>query len=127
MDTRPQRRHTDPDCLQVVERIIVLEKSHQEHLEFIEQIAARQDKYESSIDRLNTGMIKGAASLDALTEKLSHIAPLMDTYRDLQGAGRVIKWLMDNTKVLLIGAGCIALILKADTLLPLVTKVFLGT
>ena len=125
MEQLHNRRHADPVCVRVHERVETLERSHEEHLAMTKAIATRQDQYEASIERLNNGMLEGAKALQNLTDKLDVFAPLFETYSDLRATGRVIKWFMDNAKFLLVSGACVALILKADTIIPLITKALL--
>lgn len=111
----PMRRSTD----QVQE--IILDQL-QEHSKQIGTINDRMARYELSVEQLANAVRDGATALTNLANELREMRPAQDLYKDLMSVGRVLNWLVNNTKVIVIAAACVMVVLKSDTLVQLIMK-----
>jgi len=116
------RRREDNDQHSLNSRLGILEESHDELYNVTLKLAERQTSYENSISTLTKGLSDASHALSELSQQLKGIAPMVQTYSDLQGFGRVIGWIVGNSKQVMIFVAAIAMIAKSDTLMPILLK-----
>lgn len=93
-----------------------------EHTKQIGAISDRMARYELSVEQLASAVKDGADALKLLTDELRSMRPAQDLYKDLMSVGRVLRWLVENTKVIVIAGAVVMVVLKSDTLVPLIIK-----
>ncbi len=105
-------------------------RRHADRLDNLEKrtthIETRQDGFERDVAVVAKGLQEGAEALRELTRTIERVLPLVETYEDVKGFGRVIAFLVKNAKTIIVTGGCVLVALKSEVVLPAILKALGG-